>query len=101
MQVFHHLLQRKLTSRCSVTENSFEHPGSDSMKAQLTGRNTFWTNRAQESSLSTLEIPARGGVCFSSLGVRGCSFPLNVYLESSPSNQADTGRPSTNNDCSH
>ena len=58
MQVFHHLLQRKLTSRCSVTENSFEHPGSDSMKAQLTGRNTFWMNRARESSLSTLEIPA-------------------------------------------
>ena len=57
-QVFHHLLQRKLTSRCSVTENRFEHPGSNTTEAQLTGRKTSWTSREKESSLSTLEIPA-------------------------------------------
>ena len=49
-----------------------------------------------------LRNPSWGGVCFSSLGIRGCSFPLNVHPESSLSHQADTGRPSTpNNDCSH
>lgn len=60
MQVFHHLLQRNPTTRCSATENRFEHPHSDSMKAQLMGRKTSWTKRVRESPLTAFEIPALG-----------------------------------------
>ena len=75
----------------------FQHHGGSAYRQE-----NFLDKQREGEFSQHLRNPSWGGVCFSSLGVRGCSFPLNVHPESSLSHQADTGRPSTpNNDCSH
>lgn len=59
------------------------------------GQENFLDKESEGESPHRLWNPSPGIVGFSSLAVRRYSFPLKVLLESSPSNQADPGRPST------